>query len=402
MIKRILSVTTLLLLFVFNLVGQNHPSQMQNQAVAYQFSTVKEVPITPIKNQNRSSTCWSFAALSFIESELLRTGKGELDLSEMFIVSNAYRDKGEKYIRTEGHINFSPGSSFGDVFSVWRSYGLVPEEAMSGLNYGEEKHVHGELDATLKGFVKALVKNPNGKFSPVWKEGYQGIIDSYLGKTPEEFSYNGVQYTPKSFATMLEIDPDDYISLTSFTHHPFYTQFAIEVPDNWRWELSYNLPLDEFISIFDYAIDNGYSVLWASDVSEKGFSRKGIAIAAETDRANMSGSDQEKWIGASPHKLSNALQAMSEIIPEKEINQELRQQEFDNGLTTDDHGMHIFGIAKDQNGTPYYMVKNSWGEAGNYKGFWYASKKYAMYKTTNIVVHKNAIPKAIRTKLGIK
>ncbi|MFA5713862.1 MAG: C1 family peptidase [Bacteroidales bacterium] len=380
-------------------VAHAHPSESE---VAYKFETVKELPTTPIKNQNRSSTCWSFAAISFIESELLREGKGEFDLSEMFIVSNAYKDKGEKYIRTSGHINFSPGSSFGDVFSVWRSYGMVPEEAMSGLNYGEERHVHGELDATLAGYIKALVKNPNGKFSPVWREGYQGILDAYLGKSPDSFIYKEKEYTPQSFSNMLGLDPDNYISITSFTHHPFYTQFAIEVPDNWRWELSYNLPLDEFISLFDYAIENGYTVLWASDISENGFSRKGIGVAVETDQANMSGSDQEKWIGRSPQKMSSALQNMSEILPEKKITQELRQLEFDNGLTTDDHGMHIVGIAKDQNGSPYYMVKNSWGEVGNYKGFWYVSKNFVMYKSTNIVIHKNAIPKEIRAKLGIK
>ncbi len=374
----------------------------QTKPIAYEFTTVKELPITPIKNQNRSSTCWSFSALSFMESELLRIGKGEHHLSEMFIVSNAYMDKADKYVRTSGNINFAPGSSFGDVLTVWKNYGIVPNEVMTGLNYGEEIHVHNEFDAVLSGYVKALLRNPNGKYSTAWKRGFKAILDEYLGETPEKFNYRGKEYTPKSFAAELALNPDDYVSVTSYTHHPFYTQFALEIPDNWRWDRSYNLPIDEFMQIFDYAISNGYTIMWGSDVSEKGFTRRGVAIVAETDVANLSGSDQARWLGVSTRELADKMNSLEEIVQEKEITQQDRQIAFDNGQTTDDHGMHIYGIAKDQNGTKYYIVKNSWGETGDFKGIWYASETYVKYKTMNIVVHKNSIPKELRVKLGIK
>ncbi|NCB18481.1 MAG: aminopeptidase [Bacteroidia bacterium] len=391
----------LALFFSFSMVQINGQEAGSNKE-GYKFTTIKELPVTPVKNQNRTSTCWSFSALSFMESELIRTGKGEHNLSEMFIVSKAYFDKGDKYIRTGGNINFAPGSSFGDVLTVWKNYGIVPEEVMTGLNYGEENHVHGELDAALAGFVKALLKNPNGKYSPAWKVGYQGILDAYLGQVPQKFTYKGKEYTPSSFAKELGLNPDDYISLTSYNHHPFYSQFALEIPDNWRWDKSYNLPLDEFMTIFDHSINNGYTVLWASDVSEKGFTRKGIAIVPETQVSNMSGSDQQRWLGVSAAELSNKLFSLEEIVPEMSITQEMRQLSFDNGQTTDDHGMHIYGIANDQKGNKYYMVKNSWGEAGDYKGYWFVSETFVRYKTMNIVVHKNSIPKTIKDKLGIK
>lgn len=374
----------------------------QTKPIAYEFTTVKELPITPIKNQNRSSTCWSFSALSFMESELLRVGKGEHHLSEMFIVSNAYMDKADKYVRTSGNINFAPGSSFGDVLTVWKNYGIVPNEVMSGLNYGEEIHVHNEFDAVLSGYVKALLRNPNGKYSTAWKRGFKAILDEYLGETPEKFNYRGKEYTPKSFAAELALNPDDYVSVTSYTHHPFYTKFALEIPDNWRWDRSYNLPIDEFMQIFDYAINNGYTIMWGSDVSEKGFTRRGVAIVAETDVTNLSGSDQARWLGVSTRELADKMNSLEEIVQEKEITQQDRQIAFDNGQTTDDHGMHIYGIAKDQNGTKYYIVKNSWGETGDFKGIWYVSETYVKYKTMNIVVHKNSIPKELRVKLGIK
>ncbi|MDD3988855.1 MAG: C1 family peptidase [Bacteroidales bacterium] len=366
----------------------------------YQFTTIKEYPVTSVKNQSRSSTCWSFSMLSFMESELIRTGKGEHDLSEMFIVANAYYDKADKYIRTNGNINFSPGSSFGDALTVWRNWGMVPDEVLPGFNYGESIHVHNEFDAVTAGYISALDKNPNKKLSTAWKAGFRGILDAYLGKIPEKFTYRGKEYTPKSFADELGLNIDDYVSITSFNHHPFYTTFAIEIPDNWRWDRSYNLPLDEFISVFDYALENGHTVLWGTDVSENGFTRKGIAIVAETETENMSGSDQAKWIGVTKQQLESKLNSLEEILPEKVIDQNIRQIAFDNRQTTDDHGMHIFGLAKDQNGNKYYMVKNSWGPSAGYKGVWYASEAFVKYKTINIVVHKNAVPKEIRKKLG--
>lgn len=395
--KKLLIGALLLLWALSSATGQETTTEK-----GFQFTTIKELPVTPVKNQNRTSTCWSFSALSFMESELIRTGKGEYDLSEMYIVSNAYYDKADKFIRTSGHINFAPGSSFGDVLAVWKKYGIVPEEVMPGINYGEKIHIHNEMDAALSGYVKALLRNPNGKYTPAWKRGFKGILDAYLGETPDKFSYKGKEYTPASFAAELGLNPDDYISLTSYNHHPFYSAFALEIPDNWRWDHSYNLPIEEFMSIFDYAINKGYTVLWASDVSEKGFTRRGIAFAPETEVSNWSGSDQARWLGLPRNELDSKIYSLEEIIPEKEITQDIRQTAFDNGQTTDDHGMHIYGIAKDQKGNKYYIVKNSWGEIGDYKGIWYVSETYAKYKTMNIVVHKNSVPQNIKSKLGIK
>lgn len=372
------------------------------QDIAYKFTTVKEQPITSIKNQNRSSTCWSFSTLAFVESELLRMGKGEHDLSEMFIVSHSYFDKGVKYVRTGGNINLSPGSSFADALYVVKHYGIVPESEMEGLNYGENKHTHNEFDAAVSGLVKSIAKNPNGKYSTAWRSALQGVLDAYLGSAPKEFTIKGKKETPLSYREGLGFNADDYVSLTSYTHHPFYSQFALEIPDNWRWDLSYNLPIDEFMQVFDYAIENGYTVLWGSDVSEKGFTRRGVAIVPDIDVVNTSGSDQERWIGLNKGQISDKIYSLSEIVPEKKITQEDRQIAFDNGQTTDDHGMLIYGIAKDQDGRKYYMVKNSWGETGDFKGIWYVSETFVKYKTMNIVVNKNSIPKELRAKLGIK
>ncbi|MDR0694135.1 MAG: C1 family peptidase [Prevotellaceae bacterium] len=367
----------------------------------YIFTTVKELKVTPVKNQNRSGTCWSFSGLGFIESELLRLGKGEYDLSEMFIVHHSYSDKAEKYVRLHGNGNFAAGGSFYDVLYVLEHYGIVPDAAMNGLQYGEELHVHSELDALAKAYAEAVVKNANRKLSTAWLNGFNGILDAYLGKLPATFSYNGKEYTPQGFFQSLGIRVDDYVSLTSFTHQPFYTAFALEIPDNWRWSKSYNLPLDEFMSIFDYSINNGYTVAWGADVSEKGFSRDGIATVPDVNLAEMSGSDQARWQGL-PQKDKDAELYKDKPGYEKNITPELRQQGYDNYETTDDHGMLVYGIANDQNGTKYYMVKNSWGETGKYKGFLYASEAFVKYKTINIVVHKDAIPPAIKQKLGIK
>ncbi|HBG23845.1 MAG: aminopeptidase [Bacteroidetes bacterium GWF2_41_61] len=389
------------ILFAFFLLSLNAQEKTKTNG-GYQFNVVKELPVTSVKNQSRTSTCWSFSAISFLESELIRLGKGEHNLSEMFIVSNAYFDKADKYIRTSGNINFAPGSSFGDALTIWKSYGIVPDNAMPGLNYGENIHIHNEMDAALSGYINALLKNPNGKYSTAWKDGFRGILDAYLGKVPQKFSYNGKEYTPKSFAAELGIVPEDYVSITSYNHHPFYGEFALEIPDNWRWDRSYNLPIEEFMQIFDFAIEKGFTVLWGSDVSEKGFTRRGVAIVPETEVANMSGSDQQRWLGVTKSEIDAKFSTLEQIVPEKVITQNDRQISFDNGQTTDDHGMHIYGVAKDQNGNKYYLVKNSWGETGDYKGIWYVSETFVKYKTMNIVVHKNSIPANIKSKLGIK
>ena len=369
----------------------------------YVFTPVKELKITPVKNQNRTGTCWCFSGLGFIESELLRMGKGEYDLSEMFIVSQNYKEKAEKYVRLHGCLNFAQGGSFDDVLGAIRDYGVVPEEVMTGLNYGEKMHTHGEMEAAATGYLKAIVSNPNRKLSTAWKKGFDGIIDAYLGETPEKFTYKGKEYTPKSFANELGIDADNYVSLTSYTHHPFYTAFPIEVQDNWRWTNSYNLPIDELMQVFDNSINNGYTVAWASDVSEKGFNRNGVAVMPDIESMERSGSDQDRWLGLSASEKNKEIQKMIEKpCKEIEVTQEMRQEAYDNYETTDDHGMLIYGIAKDQTGKKFYMVKNSWGTDNKYKGTWYASETFVKYKTMTIVVHKDAIPSAIKAKLGLK
>lgn len=387
---------------VFMLAAILSSSMYAQDNDGYQFTTVKEVKISPVKNQNRTGTCWCFSGLGFLESELLRMGKGEYDLSEMFIVNHSYKDKADKYVRLHGYLNFAQGGSFGDVLYAAKHYGLVPESVMNGLNYGENMHVHGEMESAAANYLKAIIKNPNRKLSTAWKKGFDGIIDAYLGELPEKFTYNGKEYTPKSFAEELGLNIDDYVSLTSFTHHPFYSAFPIEVQDNWRWDLSYNLPLDELMQVFDNAINNGYAIAWASDVSEKGFSRNGVAVAADIESMERSGSDQDRWLGLSQTQKDQEIKKMLEKpCQEIKVTQELRQEEYDNYKTTDDHGMLIYGIAKDQTGKKFYMVKNSWGTDSKYKGTWYASETFVAFKTMNIVVHKNAIPKEIRAKLGI-
>lgn len=387
---------------VFMLAAILSSSMYAQDNDGYQFTTVKEVKISPVKNQNRTGTCWCFSGLGFLESELLRMGKGEYDLSEMFIVNHSYKDKADKYVRLHGYLNFAQGGSFGDVLYAAKHYGLVPESVMNGLNYGETMHVHGEMESAASNYLKAIIKNPNRKLSTAWKKGFDGIIDAYLGELPEKFTYNGKEYTPKSFAEELGLNIDDYVSLTSFTHHPFYSAFPIEVQDNWRWDLSYNLPIDELMQVFDNAINNGYSIAWASDVSEKGFSRNGVAVAADIESMERSGSDQDRWLGLSQTQKDQEIKKMLEKpCQEIKVTQELRQEEYDNYKTTDDHGMLIYGIAKDQTGKKFYMVKNSWGTDNKYKGTWYASETFVAFKTMNIVVHKNAIPKEIRAKLGI-
>ena len=394
---------TIILLFLASALCLQVAAQQPDNQDGYRFTTVKDLPITLIQNQNRTSTCWSFSSLSFLESELIRMGKGSHNLSEMFVVWHTYLSKADKYVRTDGNINMAPGGGFEDFIYVMKHWGIVPEEVMKGLNYGEEMHVHNELDAVLKAYADALLKNPNGKLSTAWKKGVAGILDAYLGAPPQKFTYQGKEYTPMSFAASLGVNLNDYVSLTSYTHQPFYTKFALEIADNWLWSESYNLPLEEFMSIFDYAVNKGFTVLWASDVSEIGYTRKGIAVVPDVDPTQMSGSDQARWLGLTPAARNAELAKIAEgPCKEKVITPEMRQVAYDNKQTTDDHGMHIFGIAKDQNGKKFYMVKNSWGETGAYKGIWYASEAFIAYKTMDIMVHKDAIPAAIKQKLNIK
>ena len=381
-------------------------AQEQPKEDGFVFTTVKENPITSIKNQNRAGTCWCYSTLSFLEAELLRMGKGEYDFSEMFIVHNTYLDRADKAVRTHGDISFSQGGSFYDVIYGMEKFGLVPEEEMRpGVMYGDTLSNHNELTAVSDAVVAAIAKGRLSKLQadknnvPLWKKAIASIHDIYLGERPEKFTYKGKEYTPKSFYESTGLKASDYVSLTSYTHHPFYSQFVLEIQDNWRWALSYNLPIDELMQVFDNAIMNGYTIAWGSDVSEAGFTRNGVAVMPDDEKAQeLSGSDMARWLKMRPEekKLNTKPQ------PQKWCTQEERQLAYDNWETTDDHGMVIYGIAKDQEGNDYYMVKNSWGKSGKYEGIWYASKAFARYKTMNIMVHKDALPKDIAKKLGIK
>ena len=378
----------------------------------YKFDTVKVLPITPTKDQNNAGTCWSYSTIAFLESELLRMGKGEYDLSEMYVVEKTYNDRAYAAVRTHGDVSFSQGGAFNDVIYCLRNYGMVPDEVMpAGAMYGDTLSNHTELSAltdamvaaVAKGKLKKLQTSPDGE--ALWHKAIAAVHAIYLGEIPEEFTYKGVKYTPKSFGESLGLNPDDYVSITSYTHHPFYEQFVIEIQDNWRWGLSWNLPLDEMMEVFDYAIDNGYTVAWGADVSEPGFryTRKGFAVLPATDgkAAAKVGSDQAKWSGMSATEIAD--EAAKHPTPQRWVTQEERQQAYDNWETTDDHGMLIFGKAKDQMGNEYYMVKNSWGlYNGEFGGNFFCSKAFVRYKTMNIVVHKDAIPAHIKAKLGIE
>ena len=378
----------------------------------YKFDTIKVLPITPTKDQNNAGTCWSYSTIAFLESELLRMGKGEYDLSEMYVVEKTYNDRAMAAVRTHGDVSFSQGGAFNDVLYCLRNYGMVPDEVMpAGAMYGDTLSNHTELSALTDAMVAAIAKgklkklqcSPDGQ--PLWQKAIAAVHETYLGPIPEKFTYKGVTYTPKSFGESLGLNPDDYVSITSYTHHPFYEQFVIEIQDNWRWGLSWNLPLDEMMEVFDYAIENGYTVAWGADVSEPGFryTRKGFAVLPATDgkAAAKVGSDQAKWSGMSAGEIAD--EAAKHPTPQRWVTQEERQQAYDNWETTDDHGMLIFGTAKDQMGNEYYMVKNSWGlYNGEFGGNFFCSKAFVRYKTMNIVVHKDAIPPAIKAKLGIE
>ncbi|MDE5419544.1 C1 family peptidase [Labilibaculum sp. DW002] len=369
----------------------------------YVFTDIKRLPATSVKDQHRSGTCWAFSGLSFMESEMMRMGKPEVDLSEMFVVYNCYSDKAIKDVRLSGKFNFGGGGAFHDVTYVWKNYGIVPESVYQGLNYGEEGHTHGELDAVLNDYVGAVIKNKNKKLTPNWHKGFDGVLDAYLGKLPETFEYEGKEYTPKSFAKdFTGLNADDYIEISSYTHHPFYEKFIIEVGDNWLWDEVYNLPIDEMMEVMESAIMNGYTIGWASDVSEKGFAyRKGVAIVPEADTKNMSDSEISKWQDMSDKKKSAMLYSFEGPGAEKVITQEMRQIAFDNYTTTDDHGMHIVGISKDQKGNKYFIVKNSWAESNPYKGYFYASFPFVAYKTMSFMIHKDALSKEMKSKLGL-
>lgn len=380
----------------FILESQAQDTVRNIEGGGYLFTIKNTIEAAPVENQYRSGTCWSFSALSFFESELNRMGNDVPNLSEMFVVWHTYRDKAEKAVRMHGEINFGPGGAFHDVMYVMDRYGIIPESAYSGLNYGTDKHVHGEMDDVLNAMVETVIENPNKELTTAWLGAIEGTLNAYLGALPD--GYNGMN--PKEYAESIGFKAEDYISLTSFTHHPFYSQFAIEVPDNWMWGLSYNLPLDELMEVTESALEGGYSVAWGADVSEKGFSfRDRLAIVpTDFEEIKVKGSDNQNFSDAGAEKESDVFDAP---VEELVVDQELRQKAFDNYTTTDDHGMHLTGMATDQFGTPYFIVKNSWGTKYN-DGYFFASEAYVRYKTINILVHKDAIPKGIRKKLNIK
>lgn len=370
----------------------------------FEFKDVISIPVTSVKDQNKSGTCWCFAGTSFYENEIRRAGGDSLDLSEMFTVRHCYADKADRYVRMYGTINFAPGGSVLDVPYVWEKYGAVPEEVYRGLEYGEDKHVHGELDGILSGYVKTVVSKPNRKISTAWREGFEGVLDAYLGKVPETFTYKGKTYTPQSFAKSLGLSTDNYIAISSFTHHPFYKPFVLEVSDNWLWGQYQNVPIDELVAIVDNALENGYTLVWAADVSEGGFKWKdGVALMPKgKDRTDMNDTELARWVKLSDSERLNDKFKFEGPVEEIVVTQESRQEMFDRQETTDDHGMEIVGTAVDRLGNKYYKVKNSWDDNHKYGGFFYVSMPYFKAKTLDIYLNKKAVPDDIARKIGIK
>lgn len=356
----------------------------------YQLTKVYDVEASSVKDQNKSGTCWSFSTLSFLESELKRTGKGDFDLSEMTVVRNVYVQKAIKYVRMHGNANFGPGGAFHDPINIIKSFGMMPEGAYPNTISAGAKIDHNEMDKLLKSYVDAVAKSEDA-ISPLWIAGFNGILDAYLGKQPEKFTYNGKEYTAKSFNDYLGLKSDDYVDITSYTHHPFYQKFALEIPDNWSWDEAYNLPLDDFMATLEYALSKGMTAAWGADVSDKGFSHKnGLALIPESDWENMSKNDKDSiWLRPTKQRV---------------ITQDMRQKDYDNFNTTDDHGMQITGMYKDQNGTKWFKVKNSWGTGHGNEcgGYFYASENYVRLRSMNFMIHKDGIPQEIKNKMGIK
>lgn len=394
-------VTLLALCAAFGAAAQT-PDQGAGKPEGYQFTDTKVIETTPVKDQNRSGTCWCYSTMTFLESEIIKAGGAPVHLSEMWIVRHAFMDKAEKYIRLHGSLNFAEGGAAHDVTEGIKAHGIVPHEVYPGFNYGTEKADFHELTPVLTAYLDAVLKSNarGGKLTTAWKRGFNAILDEYFGEMPETFVYEGKSYTPESFAASLPINMDDYVEFTSFTHHPFYEKFILEIPDNWMWGEVYNLPLAEMMEVIDNAVANGYTVAWGTDVSEKGFSRtKAIGIIPEADLESMSGTEAERWGQLTQSEREAALYKFDKPGKERFITQEIRQEAFDNFETTDDHGMVIAGTATDQAGNFYYKVQNSWNALPPYGGFWYFSKPFVAYKTTSIMVNKKAVPQAIAKKL---
>lgn len=370
----------------------------------YVFEDEIVLPVTAVKDQYQTSTCWSFSGLSFLESEMLRLGKPEVDLSEMYIVWFTYSEKAKKYIRLHGGHNFSAGGAFHDVTNMIKQFGIVPESVYSGLGDGQTIHEHNNMDNLLKQQVESIVDNRKIKLNTVCTETISTTLNTYLGEVPLSFEYKGKEYTPQTFAhDFVGLNMDDYIEVTSYTHHPFYSKFILEVPDNWSWDEVYNVPVNEMEEIIDYSLNNGFTVAWAADVTEKGFatSNKGVAVLPAGPALEMNHEEILKWESLPEKERERELYKLDKPVIEIDVTQEMRQLAFDNYETTDDHGMHIVGTAKNQEGKVFYKVKNSWGNYNNYNGYFYASKPYVNYKTMSVMVHKDGVPQHIREKLKL-
>ncbi|MBD5224996.1 MAG: aminopeptidase [Bacteroidales bacterium] len=368
----------------------------------FAFTDVIVIPTTSVKDQNKSGTCWCFAGTSMFEDEIVRRGGEPLDLSEMFTVRNCYLDKADRYVRMYGETNFAAGGSIMDVPYVWKRYGAVPDSVYSGLNYGEDKHVHVELDAILKAYLDAVVRKPNKRLSTAWRKGVEAILDAYLGEVPETFTVNGKTYTPMTYAESLPINPNDYMAFTSYTHHPYNEPFVLEVADNWLWAPYQNVELADLKEIVDNALANGFPVVWAADVSEGGFKwKEGFAVMPKKrTEADMDGTELARWVHLSDQERNDKQFDVKGPVEEIEVTPELRQEMFDRQETTDDHGMEIVGTATDRKGNRYYKVKNSWDTNQIYDGFFYVSEPYFLAKTLSVLVHKDAVPSKIAKKFN--
>ncbi|MDE7403323.1 MAG: C1 family peptidase [Muribaculaceae bacterium] len=378
------------------------PEIMVPDSTGFKFTDVKINKTGSVKDQNKSGTCWAFSGVSTLEDNVMRKGGPELDLSEMWIVRNAYIDKARKFMRMNGKINFAQGGSWGDVLNMTAEYGAIPEEAYPGLNYGEEKHSHYEMAEALDAYLNAVLARgmKNAKLTTAWMPGFIGILDAYLGKAPETFQYNGKTYTPKQFAKEMGLEPENFINITSYTHHPFYENMILEIPDNWAWTESRNVPMEDMQRIVDNALEQGWTVMWAADVSEGGFKwNKGYALLPEDkNQKDMTDTELSRWVKLSDKDREKEKFEIKGPVKEREVTQESRQRTFDNFETTDDHGMVIVGTATDQEGNKYYKVKNSWDTNQLYDGYLYVSMPFFLEKTLGVGVHKDAVPSDIRKK----